>query len=174
MTAFDYIVIRAGSAGAVVAGRLSEDPAVRVLLVEAGGSGRHVNVQLPAAFPKQFKTGHDWEFYTEPEPHLNGRTIYHPRGKMLGGCSGQNAMIDIRGNRYDYDSWAKTAPPAGRTTRYCPCSSARSTTPAGRATTTAPAGPCSSRTPLAQRPEPAPRRGDGRLRHRAQRRLQRP
>ena len=107
MTAFDYIVIRAGSAGAVVAGRLSEDPAVRVLLVEAGGSGRHVNVQLPAAFPKQFKTGHDWEFYTEPEPHLNGRTIYHPRGKMLGGCSGQNAMIDIRGNRYDYDSWAK-------------------------------------------------------------------
>ena len=107
MTAFDYIVIGAGSAGAVVAGRLSEDPAVRVLLVEAGGSGRHLNVQIPAAFPKQFKTGHDWEFYTEPEPHLNGRTIYHPRGKMLGGCSGQNAMIYIRGNRYDYDSWAK-------------------------------------------------------------------
>jgi choline dehydrogenase len=107
MSAFDYIVIGAGSAGAVVAGRLSEDPAVRVLLVEAGGSGRHLNVQIPAAFPKQFKTGHDWQFYTEPEPHLNGRTIYHPRGKMLGGCSGQNAMIYIRGNRYDYDSWAK-------------------------------------------------------------------
>lgn len=107
MSAFDYIVIGAGSAGAVVAGRLSEDPGVRVLLVEAGGSGRHLNVQIPAAFPKQFKTAHDWEFYTEPEPHLNGRTIYHPRGKMLGGCSGQNAMIYIRGNRYDYDSWAK-------------------------------------------------------------------
>jgi choline dehydrogenase len=107
MSAFDYIVIGAGSAGAVVAGRLSEDPAVRVLLVEAGGSGRHLNVQIPAAFPKQFKTGHDWQFYTEPEPHLNGRTIYHPRGKMLGGCSGQNAMIYIRGNRDDYDSWAK-------------------------------------------------------------------
>ena len=107
MTAFDYIVIGAGSAGAVVAARLSSDPAVRVLLVEAGGSGRHLNVQIPAAFPKQFKTGHDWEFYTEPEPHLNERTIYHPRGKMLGGCSGQNAMIYIRGNRSDYDSWAK-------------------------------------------------------------------
>jgi choline dehydrogenase len=107
MTAFDYIVIGAGSAGAVVAARLSENPAVRVLLVEAGGSGRHLNVQIPAAFPKQFKTQHDWEFYTEPEPHVNGRTIYHPRGKMLGGCSGQNAMIYIRGNRYDYDSWAK-------------------------------------------------------------------
>lgn len=107
MTAFDYIVIGAGSAGAVVAARLSEDSAVRVLLVEAGGSGRHLNVQIPAAFPKQFKTQHDWEFYTEPEPHLNERTIYHPRGKMLGGCSGQNAMIYIRGNRSDYDSWAK-------------------------------------------------------------------
>jgi choline dehydrogenase-like flavoprotein len=107
MTAFDYIVIGAGSAGAVVAARLSENSAARVLLVEAGGSGRHLNVQIPAAFPKQFKTGHDWEFYTEPEPHLNGRTVYHPRGKMLGGCSGQNAMIYIRGNRYDYDSWAK-------------------------------------------------------------------
>ena len=107
MIAFDYIVIGAGSAGAVVASRLSEDPAVRVLLVEAGSSGRHPNVQIPAAFSKQFKTKHDWEFYTEPEPHLNGRTIYHPRGKMLGGCSGQNAMIYIRGNRWDYDSWAK-------------------------------------------------------------------
>ena len=107
MAAFDYIVIGAGSAGAVVAGRLSEDPAARVLLIEAGSSGRHLNVQIPAAFPKQFKTKRDWEFYTEPEPHLNGRTVYHPRGKMLGGCSGQNAMIYIRGNRSDYDSWAK-------------------------------------------------------------------
>jgi choline dehydrogenase len=67
MTAFDYIVVGAGSAGAVVAARLSENSAARVLLVEAGGSGRHLNVQIPAAFPKQFKTGHDWEFYTEPE-----------------------------------------------------------------------------------------------------------
>lgn len=107
MVSVDYIVIGAGSAGAAVAGRLSEDPDTRVLLVEAGGSGRHMNVQIPAAFSKQFKTRHDWEFYTEPEPHLDDRTIYHPRGRMLGGCSGQNAMIYIRGSRHDYDSWAK-------------------------------------------------------------------
>jgi choline dehydrogenase-like flavoprotein len=107
VTTYDYIVIGAGSGGAVVAGRLSEDPGTRVLLVEAGGSGRHMSVRIPAAFAKQFKTERDWEYYTEPEPHLDGRTIYHPRGKMLGGCSGQNAMIYIRGNRSDYDSWAK-------------------------------------------------------------------
>jgi choline dehydrogenase-like flavoprotein len=106
MSAYDYIVIGAGSAGAVVAGRLSEDPATKVLLVEAGGSGRHLNIQIPAAFSKQFRTRHDWEFYTEPEPHLGGRSLYHPRGKMLGGCSGQNAMIYIRGHRSDYDGWA--------------------------------------------------------------------
>jgi choline dehydrogenase-like flavoprotein len=108
MAAYDYIVVGAGSAGAVVAGRLSEDPGTTVLLVEAGGSGRHRNIQIPAAFSKQFKTKHDWEFYTEPEPYLDGRTIYHPRGKYLGGCSGQNVMIYIRGNRHDYDSWAKS------------------------------------------------------------------
>lgn len=107
MTSFDYIVVGAGSAGAVVAGRLSEDPAVRVLLIEAGGSHKHASVQIPAAFPKQFKTKLDWENYTEPEPHLGGRTLYYPRGKMLGGCSSMNAMIYIRGNARDYDEWAK-------------------------------------------------------------------
>ncbi len=107
MTTYDYIVIGAGSGGAVVAGRLSEDAETRVLLVEAGDSGRHMSVRIPAAFAKQFRTDRDWEYYTEPEPHLEGRSIYHPRGKMLGGCSGQNAMIYIRGNHHDYDSWAK-------------------------------------------------------------------
>ncbi|WP_370247085.1 GMC family oxidoreductase [Nocardioides sp.] len=106
MGTYDYIVVGAGSAGAVVAGRLSEDPGTTVLLVEAGGKGRDLNVKIPAAFAKQFKTGLDWEYYTEPEPHLDGRRIYHPRGKMLGGCSAQNAMIYIRGNRADYDAWA--------------------------------------------------------------------
>ena len=106
MSTYDYIVVGAGSAGAVVAGRLSEDASSSVLLVEAGGSGRHMNIQIPAAFAKQFRTKHDWEYYTEPEPHLHGRSLYHPRGRFLGGCSGQNAMIYIRGNRADYDSWA--------------------------------------------------------------------
>jgi choline dehydrogenase-like flavoprotein len=101
MDPYDYIVVGAGSAGAVVASRLSEDTSVRVLLIEAGGSHRHLNVQMPAAFPKQFKTALDWEFYTEPEPFPQGRSRYHPRAKMLGGCSAMNAMIYIRGNRAD-------------------------------------------------------------------------
>ncbi len=106
MTTYDYIVVGSGSGGAVVAGRLSEDPSVKVLLIEAGGSKKPMNVKIPAAFPTQFKTDLDWEFYTEPEPHLDGRVIYHPRAKYLGGCSGMNAMIYIRGSRHDYDDWA--------------------------------------------------------------------
>lgn len=107
MSSFDYIVIGAGSAGAVVAGRLSEDPSNRVLLLEAGGSNRHMSVQTPVAFAKQFKTELDWEFYTEPEPNLYGRSLYHPRARMLGGCSSMNAMIYMRGNQSDFDGWAK-------------------------------------------------------------------
>lgn len=107
MESWDYIVVGAGSAGAVVASRLTEDPAVRVLLIEAGGSHRRLRVAMPAAFPTQFKTALDWQFHTEPERFLDGRSLFHPRGKMLGGCSSMNAMIYIRGNRDDYDSWAK-------------------------------------------------------------------
>jgi choline dehydrogenase-like flavoprotein len=106
-TTYDYLVVGAGSAGAVVASRLSEDPATSVLLIEAGGSHRHMSVQIPAAFATQFKTARDWAVMSEPEPHLGGRQIFHPRAKMLGGCSAMNAMIYIRGNRHDYDSWAK-------------------------------------------------------------------
>jgi choline dehydrogenase-like flavoprotein len=106
VAAFDYIVVGAGSAGAVVANRLSESPEVSVLLIEAGGSHRSLSVQIPAAFSQQFKTKRDWEYFGDPEPYLGGRRIYLPRGKMLGGCSGQNAMIYIRGSRLDYDTWA--------------------------------------------------------------------
>ncbi|KAA1416817.1 hypothetical protein F0U44_16650 [Nocardioides humilatus] len=107
MRTYDYIVVGSGSAGAVVAGRLSEDPSTRVLLIEAGGAKKPMRVKVPAAFPTQFKTDLDWEVYTEPEPHLDGRVIYHPRAKLLGGCSAMNAMMYIRGSRHDYDSWAK-------------------------------------------------------------------
>lgn len=104
---FDYIVVGAGSAGAVVAGRLSEDPGVKVLLIEAGGVKKPMSVKIPAAFPTQFRTELDWDYHTEPEPHLDNRSIYHPRAKYLGGCSGMNAMIYMRGSRHDYDAWAK-------------------------------------------------------------------
>ena len=102
---FDYIVVGAGSAGCVLAARLTEDPACRVLLVEAGAADRRKEIQIPAAFSKLFKTDVDWNYSTEPEPHLCGRQLYWPRGKVVGGSSAINAMIYIRGNRADYDAW---------------------------------------------------------------------
>jgi choline dehydrogenase len=105
-TGYDYVVVGAGSAGCAVAARLSEDPACRVLLIEAGGSNRRLEVRAPLAFSKQFHTKLDWDYWTEPEPHLNSRKIFSPRGKMLGGSSSMNAMIYMRGNRIDFDDWA--------------------------------------------------------------------
>jgi choline dehydrogenase len=102
----DYVVVGAGSAGCVLANRLSEDPAVRVLLIEAGKRDRHPNIKIPAAFAKQFKTKLDWDLATEPEPHCEGRSLYIPRGKGLGGSSSMNAMLYVRGNPLDYDGWA--------------------------------------------------------------------
>ena len=103
--AFDYIVVGAGSAGCVLANRLTEDPATTVLLVEAGGRDRSPNIKIPAAFAKQFHTKLDWDFSTEPEPHLDGRSLYVPRGKSLGGSSSMNAMLYVRGRPLDYDAW---------------------------------------------------------------------
>ena len=102
---YDYVVVGAGTAGCVLAARLTEDPTCRVLLIEAGGSDRRMKIQIPAAFSKLFKTDVDWDYSTEPEPHLNDRRLYWPRGKVLGGSSAINAMIYIRGNRADYDRW---------------------------------------------------------------------
>ena len=104
-TVADYVIVGAGSAGCVLAARLTEDPDARVLLVEAGGSGRHPNIAIPAAFPKQFHTGLDWDYQTEPEPACDGRSLYIPRGKGLGGSSSMNAMLYVRGRPLDYDLW---------------------------------------------------------------------
>jgi choline dehydrogenase len=103
--AYDYIIVGAGSAGCVLATRLTEDLRTRVLLLEAGGAGGAKEIRIPAAFSKLFKTAVDWNYATEPESHLHDRRLYWPRGKVLGGSSAINAMIYVRGNRADYDSW---------------------------------------------------------------------
>jgi choline dehydrogenase-like flavoprotein len=101
----DYVVVGAGSAGCVLANRLTEDPDVRVVLVEAGGKDRHPNIKIPAAFAKQFHTSLDWDYATDPEPHCDGRSLFIPRGKALGGSSSMNAMLYVRGRPLDYDLW---------------------------------------------------------------------
>ena len=102
---FDYVIVGAGSAGAVLAARLSEDPATTVLLLEAGGEADVDEVSIPAAFPTLFKTKWDWNYTTTEQKQLHGRRAYWPRMKALGGCSSMNAMIYIRGHRADYDAW---------------------------------------------------------------------
>ena len=102
----DYVVVGAGSAGAVLAARLSEDPGVQVVLLEAGPeSGDADEVNIPVAFSTMFKTKWDWNYTTSEQKQLHGRRAYWPRMKALGGCSAMNAMIYIRGNRADYDAW---------------------------------------------------------------------
>jgi choline dehydrogenase-like flavoprotein len=107
MAEYDHIIVGAGSAGCVLANRLSADPATRVLLLEAGGSDRKMNIRIPIGFAKQFRTDLDWDYTSEPEESLNGRSMYLPRGRSLGGSSSMNAMIYIRGHRSVYDSWAE-------------------------------------------------------------------
>lgn len=104
---FDYIIVGAGSAGCVLANRLSVDPSVSVLLLEAGGPDKKMEIHIPAAYTKLNRTEVDWGFWTEPQTALDGRRMYLPRGKTLGGCSSTNAMAYVRGNREDYNDWAR-------------------------------------------------------------------
>jgi choline dehydrogenase len=102
---YDYLIVGAGSAGCVLAARLSEDPDTSVLLVEAGPPDTAQEIHVPVAFGQLFQSKWDWDYLTDPEPGLDGRRRYLPRGKMLGGSSSMNAMIYMRGNRADYDEW---------------------------------------------------------------------
>jgi len=102
---YDFVIVGAGSAGCVLAARLSEDPGARVLVLEAGTTEKKQEVRIPAAFAKLFHTPRDWDYLTEPEPHTGNRARYWPRGKMLGGSSSMNAMMYVRGHASDYDQW---------------------------------------------------------------------
>src|ERR1700730_10767810 len=92
---YDYVIVGGGSAGCVLAARLSENPAAQVALIEAGPMDDAPEVHTPAAFAQLFKTDHDWDYSSEPEPALFGRRIYLPRGKVLGGCCSLYTLIFI-------------------------------------------------------------------------------
>ncbi|MBS9718094.1 choline dehydrogenase [Pseudohalocynthiibacter aestuariivivens] len=103
---FDYIIVGAGSAGCVLANRLSEDPTNRILVLEFGGSDRNVIIQMPSAFSMPMNTKlYNWKYETLPEPGLNGRRVHCPRGKVLGGSSSINGLVYVRGHARDFDEW---------------------------------------------------------------------
>jgi choline dehydrogenase len=105
---YDYVIVGAGSAGCVLASRLTEDPRVRVLLLEAGGGDSSLYIQMPSALSIPMNMDrYNWHYETEPEPGLGGRQLHCPRGKVLGGSSSINGMVYVRGNALDFDTWAE-------------------------------------------------------------------
>ena len=117
---YDYLIVGAGSAGCVLANRLSENNNHKVAIFEAGGSSDIWKVKMPLAL---LYTMHDpkynWKYYSEPEPYLNNRRIFCPRGKMIGGCSSHNGMVFVRGNRDDYTRWENFGLKIGLMKKYC-------------------------------------------------------
>jgi len=106
LTAYDYIVVGAGSSGCAIAARLSEDPNVGVLLLEAGGAEEDDRISIPHRAWELWTTGFDWGYTTVPQSAALNRSLYWPRGKVLGGSSCLNGMIYVRGAPADYDYWA--------------------------------------------------------------------
>ena len=104
---YDYVIVGAGSAGCVLANRLSADPGVTVALVEAGGQDDKLEIRMPAGFAKLFKTDYDWNYTTAKQGEMSGRKLYWPRGRVIGGSSSLNAQIWTRGHLADFDGWAE-------------------------------------------------------------------
>jgi choline dehydrogenase len=107
---YRYVIVGAGAAGCVLAGRLSVDPACRVALLEAGGPDRKREIRIPLAASRLFQTAYDWNYRTSKQPQLSDRELYWPRGKTLGGSSSINGQAWVRGHRVDYDGWAQRCP----------------------------------------------------------------
>src|SRR5690606_13296380 len=105
------VIVGSGSAGAVLADRLSADPGRSVIVLEAGPADKDKFIRIPAGFSKLFRSPYDWDYLTEPQPQLGNRQIYWPRGKTFGGSSSLNAQMWVRGFRADYDEWATAAGP---------------------------------------------------------------
>ena len=139
----DYVIVGAGSAGCVLANRLSADPGTRVVLIEAGGPDRNPLIHIPAGYMKLLDHPTlTWGYKAEADPGTNGRAIPYPRGRVLGGSSSINGMIYVRGQPEDFDHWASSAIAAGRGTTCCPISKRPRAGSAARTNITAIAALC--------------------------------
>jgi choline dehydrogenase len=122
MTHYDYIIVGAGTAGCVIASRLSEDPKVRVLLIEAGRRDTHWSIRIPSAIGRNYKSGpYNWGFWSTPQKHLNDRVIVQARGRVLGGSSSVNGMVYLRAHALDFERWVEEEANTGATAARSRC-----------------------------------------------------